>query len=209
MTIPFSFPTSNDVDDAIYDVPLPGEGSTLAELEEFENIQNSDPLNVAFSLLNHFSSILAEFAPSIGRLMKQPEYQYNIDFQLKAMKLCFYGIGYKFISTHRDPMFHVTELVKEVETVDPGFFMDRLLKFFRNGDYLLTRSWYCCSPLRQLKTIVLAMTGFGKEFDALSGDFDYALNQVLRKAYRQINEDGYDPYVFLEAMDDVLEEING
>jgi hypothetical protein len=200
MTTFFPFPPSFDIRDAIFDVALPGEKSTLAELEAFERLQKSDPLNIAFSIFPKFSFILAEFGPSFGRLMEQPEYRCNIEFQLKAMKLCFYGVSYKFNSAHPDPMFHVTELVEEVESVDPEFFLECLVRFVRDGDYLLTRSWYCLSPLRQLKTIVLAMTGFGKHLHARTGNFDHEINRCLRTAYRQIKEGGYYPRVFLDAM---------
>jgi hypothetical protein len=192
---------SYDIDDAIYDVPLPGNNSTLEEFKAFERLQKTDPLNSAFSVVPRFKFILDEFAPSLGRLMERPEYRSNLDIQFKAMKLCFYGLGYKFDSTHPHPAFHVTELVEEVESVDPEFFLNRLVKFFRGGEYLLSRNSYCNSPLRLLKTMVLAMSGFGNRLIADSGNFDYELNRILREVSRHHEENGYDPCAYLDAMD--------
>lgn len=200
MTESFLLPTSYDVDDATYDVNIPDMDATLEEFNEFERLQKSDPLNIAFSIVPRFKYILDVFAPSLGPVIERPEYRSNIDFQFKAMKLCFYGIGYKFSANHPNPMFHLTEIINEIESVDPEFFLSRLLKYFKGGEYLLTRSWYCKSPLRQLKTMILAMTGIGHEFFAVSGDFDYELNRLLRKGYRQNLSDGYDGLVYLDAV---------
>jgi hypothetical protein len=196
---------SYDIDDTIYDVPFPEHNSTLEQIEAFESLQNSDPLNIALSVIYRFKFIIDELAPSLGCLIEKPEYHSNFDFQFKAMKLCFYGLGNQFDSTHPYPVLHLTELIEEAESVDPEFFLHHFVKFFRGGEYLLSRSWYTHYHLHQLKTIILGMTGFGNQLLEVVGDYDYELNRLLRRASRYHKKAGYNPHVYLVALKQALE----
>ena len=203
MTTSFPFPTSYDVDDAIYDVPLPE--LNHVDITAFELLQKSDPFNIKFTLFPRFKFLFDTYCPQLGYIMEHSAFQYDVDFQLNALKVCFYDLEYKFDVAHPDPMSHVKELVEEVESAQPGIFLDRLMKFFQD-DYLLTRSWYCRSSLRQLKTLILAMVGIGKKFEVRASCFDYEINCLLREVARHYTEYPYNPQIYVDAINEVYGE---
>lgn len=178
MTTLFPFPTSNDED---------------------------EQLNVQFSIVPHFKFILDAFSPTLGGIVEQPMYRTDIDFQFKAMKLCFYGFGYKFDASRPDLMTHLTELIEEIEGGNPYSFLVHLLELFDGGEYLQTRIWFCQSPLRQLKTLIILLTDFKKDFYVCTGDFDYQANCLLYKAYCRFTATHYSSSVFFDGFSSVIE----
>jgi hypothetical protein len=145
--------------------------------------------------------ILSSFVPTAEQIVQDKMFRNDCELQMLALKLCFYGKRRMLTLEYLlDPT--VCQYLKDNMKQHDMYFLDTLIEDIPNGDYLLTRSWFCrhSSPY-QLRVLMLKMMQKDHHITANAGDFCEHLDNLLalfKNAFPRIvgydcddNNDGY------------------
>jgi hypothetical protein len=58
--------------------------------------------------------------------------------------------------------------------------VDRLALGIKDGDYLLTRGWFCRSPYRHVNVYLIELNGCSDLIDCFRGNFDEHLENIMQ-----------------------------
>ena len=126
----------------------------------------------------------------------EPWFIANYDLQLNVLRLCQMGLACVLFSKIKDYQIfkmHVMCCVRRY--IDPDYCMDSpvyranfteyLISSISNGDYLLTRKWFCNETYRHVDVYLIELNGCSNLINVLSGDFDEHINSIKNTIVRK------------------------
>jgi hypothetical protein len=118
----------------------------------------------------------------------------NHELQLDVLRLCQAGYASVFFTPMDSHTFkqHVMCCMRRYidETYYPNNYnyysrlVDYLTSSIPNGDYLLTRGWFCRSPYRHVNVFLIELNGCSNMIFALAGDFDEHIESIAERILR-------------------------
>ncbi len=116
----------------------------------------------------------------------EPWFFNNHQVQLDVLRLCDAGYAARInTSTHEGPFVrNVRELMMDYfpgyhPGCDYDFLTNTLLVGIRNGEYLLTRSWFCRSLARHVCVFLIKLNGYSSFINPIIGDFDDHIDHIM------------------------------
>jgi hypothetical protein len=129
--------------------------------------------------------------------VEAPWFTSNYKLQLAVLRLCSTGFACVLFCNITDPdtfKKHVICCMRNL--IDPDYTVDsphyRFVEFLaadiNDGDYLLTRKWFCDEPRRHVNVYLIELNGCSQLIDPCAGDFDKhieSISECILKCYEQ------------------------
>jgi hypothetical protein len=122
--------------------------------------------------------------------VEEPWFLENYELQLDVLRLCQMGFACVLFTPIRDRyMFKMHVACCMERYVDPDYHLDSpdyrmkviqyLTSSIPNGEYLLTRSWFCKDIKHQVNVYLIELNGMSSLINAIAGDFNEHIDSVM------------------------------
>jgi hypothetical protein len=120
--------------------------------------------------------------------VEAPWFTSNYKLQLAVLRLCSTGFACVLFCNITDPdtfkkhvMCCMRNFIDPDYTVDsPHYrFVEFLAAVINDGNYLLTRKWFCDEPRRHVNVYLIELNGCSSLINAVAGDFDEHIEKVM------------------------------
>jgi hypothetical protein len=130
-------------------------------------------------MFEFLTKFLSFFVPQSEQITDAAWFRDDESLHLLALKLCYYSKGYLVTPRNLQTLSHRVLLMRFVEACDPCY-LDNLVKNIEDGEYFLTRSWFCRNESTyQMRTLMLKTLGHEAEIQPLSGTLTEDLDNLL------------------------------
>ena len=121
----------------------------------------------------------------------EPWFIENHELQLDVLQLCQAGYACMLFSKTPDHETFKMQMAYFINRyVDTTYrtnrqdhyskFVDNLTLGITDGDYLLTRGWFCRSPYRHVNVYIIELNGCSGLIDCFRGDFDEHIENIMQ-----------------------------
>jgi hypothetical protein len=122
--------------------------------------------------------------------VEEPWFLENYELQLDVLRLCQMGFACVLFTSIQDRFVFKTHVMCCIQRyIDPDYYLDgpeyrmKVIQYLTssipNGEYLLTRSWFCKDIKRQVNVYLIELNACSSLINATAGDFNEHIDSVM------------------------------
>ncbi len=128
----------------------------------------------------------------------EPWFLENYELQLDVLRLCHMGFACVLFTPIRNRYIFKMHVACCMERyIDPDYHLDspfyraKLMEYLtssiQDGDYLLSRSWFCKNINHHVNIYLIEIHGMSSLINVTAGDFDEHIHSIMNTIVRKLN----------------------